>query len=83
MPVYQYVMDENEKGCSLCMDGFEIMQHVKDDTLTTCPECGGKIRKIFPHVVIGASKTSLDRRAKESGFHKLKKVDKNKYEKLY
>ena len=26
---------------------FEIVQSMKDDTLTVCPECGGTLRKIF------------------------------------
>jgi len=83
MPVYEYIVADTEKGCDLCSQGFELIQSVKDETLVKCPECGADIRKIFPHISVGASKTTLDRRAKDNGFHKLKKVDKNKYEKLY
>jgi len=83
MPVYQYIAQDESKGCDTCRSGFEIKQGVNDEPLATCPECGDAIRKVFPNVVIGPSKTGLDRRAKESGFHKLKKVDKGKYEKLY
>lgn len=83
MPVYEYIVADNESGCDLCTDGFEVIQSIKDDTLTECPRCGVTVRKVLPHVSVGVSKTSLDRRAKDSGFHKLKKVDKNKYEKLY
>lgn len=83
MPIYQYIKEDEARGCDYCGDGFEIKQSISDDVLDACPQCAGRVRKVFPHVVIGASKTGLDRRAKDSGFHKLKKVDKNKYEKLY
>jgi len=83
MPVYQYIVQDESKGCDTCSVGFEIRQSVDDTPLDTCPVCGAALRKVFPNIVIGSSKTGLDRRAKESGFHKLKKVDKGKYEKLY
>jgi predicted nucleic acid-binding Zn ribbon protein len=83
MPIYEYIVCDNEKGCSYCANGFECKQAVTDLPLDVCPQCQARVRKVFPHVSIGPSKTGLDRRAKESGFHKLKKVDKGKYEKLY
>ena len=83
MPMYEYIARDEAKGCAQCRAGFECKQRVNDEPLRECPYCHGPVRKIFPRITIGASKTSLDRRAKESGFHKLKKVDKNKYEKLY
>ena len=48
-----------------------------------CPLCGEKLKKVFAPFSIGFSKSGLERRAKEAGFHKLKKVDKGKYEKIY
>jgi putative FmdB family regulatory protein len=83
VPIYQYIKEDDAKGCESCRDGFEIKQAISEEMLKVCPTCKGRVRKVFPHIVIGASKTGLDRRAKDSGFHKLKKVDKNKYEKLY
>ncbi len=40
MPTYQY-------ACTECGHAFEQFQSFSDDTLTTCPECQGKLRKLF------------------------------------
>ncbi len=40
MPTYEYV-------CRDCGHAFEIVQSMKDDALTVCPECGGSLRKVF------------------------------------
>lgn len=40
MPTYQY-------ACTECGHAFEQVQNFTDDTLTACPECSGKLRKIF------------------------------------
>jgi putative FmdB family regulatory protein len=40
MPTYEYV-------CRSCGHLFEIVQSMRDDPLTECPECGGELRKVF------------------------------------
>ena len=40
MPTYAY-------ACTECEHRFDIVQSFSDDTLTVCPECGGKLRKLF------------------------------------
>ena len=40
MPTYAY-------RCSDCEHAFDIYQQFSDDALTVCPECGGKLRKVF------------------------------------
>ncbi|HET6713108.1 MAG TPA: FmdB family zinc ribbon protein [Actinomycetota bacterium] len=40
MPTYEYV-------CKSCGHLFEIVQSMRDDPLTECPECGGELRKVF------------------------------------
>jgi putative FmdB family regulatory protein len=40
MPTYEYV-------CRNCGHGFEVVQSMRDEPLTVCPECGGELRKIF------------------------------------
>jgi putative FmdB family regulatory protein len=40
MPTYQY-------ACTECRHAFEQVQSFSDDALTTCPECRGKLRKLF------------------------------------
>ena len=43
MPTYQYV-------CTECGDSLEAVQSFTDDALTTCPACGGRLRKVFSAV---------------------------------
>ncbi len=40
MPTYAY-------RCTACDHAFDIHQSFDDATLTVCPECGGKLRKVF------------------------------------
>ncbi|WP_447643551.1 FmdB family zinc ribbon protein [Nocardioides zeae] len=40
MPTYQY-------ACTECGHSFEQVQKFSDDALTECPECHGKLRKLF------------------------------------
>ncbi|MCB1273966.1 MAG: FmdB family transcriptional regulator [Leucobacter sp.] len=40
MPTYAY-------RCSDCDHAFDIYQQFSDDALTECPECGGRLRKVF------------------------------------
>ncbi|MBA4607059.1 FmdB family transcriptional regulator [Aeromicrobium sp. Marseille-Q0843] len=40
MPTYQY-------RCADCAEELEIKQSFSDAALTTCPSCGGDLRKVF------------------------------------
>ena len=40
MPTYQY-------ACTECGHSFEQFQSFSDDALTQCPECDGRLRKLF------------------------------------
>lgn len=40
MPTYQYL-------CTECGHAFEQFQSFNDDALTHCPECDGRLRKVF------------------------------------
>ena len=40
MPTYQY-------ACTECGHAFEQFQSFSEDALTVCPECYGKLRKLF------------------------------------
>lgn len=40
MPTYQY-------SCTECGHFFEAVQSFSDDSLTVCPECDGRLRKVF------------------------------------
>ncbi len=40
MPTYQY-------ACTECDHAFEQFQSFSDDSLTVCPACEGRLRKVF------------------------------------
>lgn len=54
MPTYEY-------ACRSCSEHLEVVQSFKDDPLTTCPACGGQLRKVFGAIGIAF---------KGSGFYK-------------
>ena len=54
MPTYEY-------RCKQCGEHLEVVQSFKDDALTTCPNCGGDLRKVFGNIGITF---------KGSGFYK-------------
>ena len=43
MPTYSY-------ACTECGNRFDAVQAFSDDALTTCPECSGRLRKLFNSV---------------------------------
>ncbi|MGW3076843.1 FmdB family zinc ribbon protein [Kitasatospora sp. NPDC001132] len=43
MPTYQY-------QCTECGSGLEAVQKFTDEALTTCPDCQGRLRKVFSAV---------------------------------
>ncbi len=43
MPTYEY-------SCRDCGEPLEVVQSIHDDSLTTCPSCGGNLRKLFGNV---------------------------------
>lgn len=45
MPTYQY-------ACTACEHRFEAVQSFSDPSLTDCPECAGRLRKVFSSVGI-------------------------------
>jgi len=45
MPTYEY-------ACKSCGEHLEVVQKFTDDALTTCPACGGQLRKVFGSIGI-------------------------------
>lgn len=45
MPTYQY-------QCTECGEGLEAVQKFTDDALTECPNCGGRLKKVYSAVGI-------------------------------
>jgi putative FmdB family regulatory protein len=63
VPTYQY-------SCTTCGHFFETVQSFSDDSLTVCPECGGKLRKVFNAVGVvfkGSGFYRNDSRGKQPG----------------
>lgn len=40
MPTYSY-------RCTQCDNAFDVVQSLSEDSLTECPSCKGKLRKLF------------------------------------
>ena len=74
MPTYQY-------ACTACGHKFDAVQSFSDASLTDCPECAGRLRKVFSSVGIvfkGSGFYRTDSRATESaGDVKAEKSDKS------
>lgn len=45
MPLYEY-------ACAQCGHRFEVRQGIREEPLTTCPDCGGPIRRVIQPVGI-------------------------------
>ncbi|WP_226346246.1 FmdB family zinc ribbon protein [Agilicoccus flavus] len=63
MPTYAY-------ACTQCPHTFDVVQSFSDDALTTCPECEGRLRKVFNAVGVvfkGSGFYRTDSRAGASG----------------
>ena len=70
MPTYQY-------ACTACGHRFEAVQSFSDASLTDCPECAGRLRKVFSSVGIvfkGSGFYRTDSRAGASGGSGKEKV---------
>ena len=63
MPTYQY-------SCTDCGHFFETVQSFSDDSLTVCPECEGRLRKVFNAVGVvfkGSGFYRTDSRSQKTG----------------
>lgn len=60
MPTYQY-------RCTECGAELEVVQKFSDDALTVCPQCSGRLRKVFNAVGVvfkGSGFYATDNRTK-------------------
>ena len=73
MPTYEY-------ACSSCGEHVEVVQSFSDDPLTTCPHCGGHLRKVFGSVGIvlkGSGFYRTDSRSSSNGSRPAPKSSKD------
>nr|WP_100423152.1 FmdB family zinc ribbon protein [Sediminihabitans luteus] len=60
MPTYAY-------ACTECGHAFDIHQSFSDDSLTVCPECEGRLRKVFSSVGVTFKGSGFYRTDSRSG----------------
>jgi putative FmdB family regulatory protein len=61
VPTYSY-------ACTECANRFDAVQAFSDDALTTCPQCSGRLRKLFGSVGVVFKGTGFYRTdSRESG----------------
>jgi putative FmdB family regulatory protein len=63
VPTYQY-------ACTACEHRFEAVQSFSDASLTECPECSGKLRKLFGAVGVVFKGSGFYRTDSRSGSSK-------------
>jgi putative FmdB family regulatory protein len=71
VPTYQY-------SCTECGHFFEAVQSFSEDSLTVCPECSGRLRKVYNAVGVvfkGSGFYRTDSRASTSGESAATKSD--------
>ncbi len=75
MPVYEY--EHKGKACKLGKI-FETVHSIKAPPLSSCPECGGAVRRLVSMTNVNTPTTDSD--LKNMGFTKLVRRDKGVYE---
>lgn len=68
MPTYQY-------ACTACHHELEAVQSFTDDALTECPECGGRLRKLFGNVGVVFKGSGFYRNDSRSGSSSSSSTD--------
>ena len=62
MPIYEYEPTSLEKKCHQCELGFDAIQRISEPALTSCPNCGGAVRRRIsrPRVILRGSARGKD-----------------------
>jgi putative FmdB family regulatory protein len=81
MPIYEYAAVE--KGCAHCEAHFDVMQKLRDDALTQCPECGAGVVRVIsaPSVAVGGAHLLKESHASKHGFTQYRRAGGGVYEK--
>ncbi|HIG83147.1 MAG TPA: zinc ribbon domain-containing protein [Verrucomicrobia bacterium] len=83
MPIYEYISEDQSKGCKVCSDGFELRRPIDRAPLTACPICKKPVRKLISSINTPKITKPLSvSDAKSAGFTVLEKRDEGTYEKL-
>ena len=81
MPIYEYAAVD--KGCAYCEARFELLQKLRDEPLTQCPECGATVVRVIsaPSVAVGGAHLLKESHAEKHGFTQYRRAGKGIYEK--
>ncbi|MBL8047792.1 MAG: zinc ribbon domain-containing protein [Chthonomonas sp.] len=79
MPIYEY---EHKEESLMCPHRIEVLQSVKDDTLTHCPACGMEISRVISRASIAMGMGNLIETAGKNGFTAFKKLESGVYERV-
>lgn len=84
MPIYEYEAT-SEEPCDHCRQRFEVYQGFSDKPLKKCPQCGGKVERVFSTPSIhGAGRSAevlSNKNLAEKGFTRYQKAGDGVYEK--
>jgi putative FmdB family regulatory protein len=84
MPTYEYKA-KTDAACDRCRDRFEVQQSIKDEPLTTCPQCGNPIERLISLCSVSTAQSTKsmlsDKNLKAKGFTKLVNEGGGKYRK--
>ena len=74
MPTYSY-------RCTECSVAFDIQQAFTDDSLTECPSCAGRLRKVFSAIGVTFNGSGFYRTDSRAGSDKKSSGEKSSGEK--
>jgi predicted nucleic acid-binding Zn ribbon protein len=75
MPIYNYTHITPSPDCE---DPFELMVEM-DQTIDSCPKCGGPVKKMIARFAVGRNVLSTSN-IKEKGFQRWRRKEKGVYE---
>ncbi len=81
MPIHVY-MASGETHCDDCREGFERLQKLDAEALSSCPRCSAPIKRKISAPHLASSAPSLkEGNLEKHGFTQYKKLEKGVYEK--
>jgi len=77
MPIYEYGAADST-GCDYCNNGFEVLQKISAERLTTCPQCHSPVRRLLsaPTVKMGRGNVLSQKNIEKHGFTQYKNTGK-------
>ena len=81
MPIYEYAAIG--KGCPHCEAHFDVLQKLRDDALTRCPQCGAAVVRVIgvASVAVGGAHLLKESHAAKHGFTQYRRAGGGVYEK--